>query len=374
MNPDITLPDLLELDDYEFNKSSGKCIAKDCIKTGTFNYPPKDGVYLFNRFILCKKHKMPGMINTKSSKCVACKERQPIYNFYDDTIEKTKALYCGKCKLPEMIDVRNNKCLSCGERQGFYNYPGLYGRYCVECAEEGMVYASLNKCPDCDDNKLALYNYPDQNKGIYCAIHCKDGMVNVFGNTCKTEGCRTLVLCREKYERFCYTCYFATYPDKEPIRYQKYKENAVCDFVRREFPDYNIKWDSIVGKSKKRPDIFIKLENFNLIVENDEYQHREQFLRDIERDKEIHEDLKKDPTAILRFNPDQFYDDNGNFVCSCWLNCNRRMEPYIADEKIWKHRLQLLKRRIQYYIDNPVSQGLYVEYLFYDGFCAAKFE
>jgi EsV-1-7 cysteine-rich motif len=81
--------------------------------------------------------------------------------------------------------------VSCTTRP-YFNLPGeTKGMYCATHATEGMVDVKHNKCeyPDCDARPR--FNIPEETKGIYCVAHATEGMVNVEDKKCEHPNCNT---------------------------------------------------------------------------------------------------------------------------------------------------------------------------------------
>lgn len=55
-----------------------------------------------------------------------------------------------------------------------------------------MVNVKANMCEEPDCKKQPCFNYENETKGIYCAIHKKPDMINVKDSSCLEPGCNTL--------------------------------------------------------------------------------------------------------------------------------------------------------------------------------------
>jgi hypothetical protein len=69
----------------------------------------------------------------------------------------------------------------------------------------------------------------------------------------------------------------------------------------------------------------------------------------------IFEGLGYRPMIMIRFNPDGY--DN---VPSCWTR-----KHTLANEDDWKERLETLRERIVYWMDNKPERELSIEHLFF---------
>ena len=158
----------------------------------------------------------------------------------------------------------------------------------------------------------------DKKRAFYCAVHKKEGMINVIHKTCKTYLCTTRV--QEKYDGYCLYCYINMFPDKPVARNYKTKEYAVVEYVKNTFPDLTVVADKIIanGCSKRRPDLLLDLGYQIIIVEIDENQHIDYDCScENKRTMELSQDVGHRPIVFIRFNPDDYKNQN-NPIASCW--------------------------------------------------------
>jgi hypothetical protein len=82
---------------------------------------------------------------------------------------------------------------------------------------------------------------------------------------------------------------------------------------------------------------------------------------------EIFRDLGNRPMCVIRFNPDQYFDENNVLVKSCWsyskiglaiINRSKRDE--------WKKRLEALKIAIQNNIENIPQKEIEITSIYFD--------
>jgi hypothetical protein len=78
------------------------------------------------------------------------------------------------------------------------------------------------------------------------------------------------------------------------------------------------------------------------------------------------------PLVMIRFNPDQYYDNKNKSISSCWSYTQERGLCRVKDnkKKEWNMRLETLKNAIQLQINyNGERKEIDIMHLFYDGFC-----
>jgi hypothetical protein len=214
-----------------------------------------------------------------------------------------------------------------------------------------------------------VFNNEGETKALYCSKHKIEGMVNVISQTCKNEWCLTQV--QEKYDGYCLFCYINMFPDKPVSRNYKTKEYAVVEFVKTIFPDLSWISDKRIfdGCSKRRPDLFLDLGYQIIIIEVDENQHTVYDCScENKRIMELSQDVGHKPIVFIRFNPDD-YDDNEIRISSCWgLNNKGICVVKKSKNNEWIQRLNTLKEQLNYWInpDNITNKTIEIIQLFYD--------
>ena len=304
--------------------------------------------------------KMINIIN-KNNKCIVCKEYQP--NFCK--IGETKATHCGSCakivrkeQNIEMVNIDKRKCIKCNEKiASFCIEGGTKAIYCSSCAQIVSKEENINM-EDIKHKKC---------KNIIDGIQCKT--IAKF----------------KQYDGYCFQCYFKINTDKIPIRNIKIKENAVVEFIkliytqeiREKFNIKNIIYDKFCGDTKKKPDIVIICENYVIVLEVDEFQHKHQSYKGGLYSKENEENKMKlirdyyksinKKTIYIRFNPDDYITKNNEKIKSPWKE-NEDKLLVVVDETDWKNRLEILKQKIDYYLKKKEIKNNSTNYLFYDGY------
>ena len=320
------------------NVVSKQCKEDGCSTRSTFGNEGEKAQY-------CGKHKKPGMIDLKNKRCKedgCCK--QP--NFGN---EGEKAQYCGKHKKSGMIDLKNKRCKEDGcSKQPTFGNEGEKPQYCGNHKKPGMIDLTHKRCKE--DGCSTRPNFGNEGgKAQYCVTHKKPGMIDVHNKQCKTPMCD--VQANRKYDGYCCRCYIYTYPDAKLSRNYKTKEQSVVDYIQEIFP--NLEWvhDRIIsgGCSRRRPDVLLEFEDKVLIIEIDEDQHSG-YNCENKRLMEISQDLGHRPCIFIRFNPDK-YIKNNKVIASCW-KVNKKGICVVRDKKKWLYRLDILKERINYWINN----------------------
>jgi hypothetical protein len=325
------------------------------LKLPCFNYDYETkGLY-------CSDCKLENMIDVKNRKCDICKIKRPSFN-YD---YETKALYCSDCKLENMIDITHRKCDICKIKHPCFNYENeTVPLYCADCKLENMIDIKSKKCEKCNIN-LASHNYENETIRLYCSDCKLENMVNVKHKKCIE--CKSIFVSK-KYEYHCLRCYIYKFPDNNISRNFKVKERYVTDFIKDEFPNQFI-FDKVIdgGCSKRRPDAFKDCETHTLIIEVDEYQHKNyEEICENKRMMEIFKDLDNRPIVFIRFNPDDYINENNKKIKSCF-DMNIKLDvPYIKNKEDWLNRLDKLKRSIEYNLDNIPQKLITIVYLYFN--------
>lgn len=339
-----------------------KCIYEDCEKRPTYNFKnEKQPIY-------CKKHKKENMIDIVNKKCAyeGC-NKQPVYNEKGNN----KRLFCLEHKTKDMVDVINKKCAYEGcLSQASYNDKGINkGLYCSIHKKEGMIIIGSKRCIDEGCDKFPSYNYENLKKRLYCTKHKKEGMIDIACKKCKNN-CNTVVT-NKKYKGYCLFCFIHLFPDEPVTRNYKTKEKHITDIIKENYKQYEWICDKKIfgGCSRRRPDMFVELDNQCIIIEIDENQHTDYDCTcENKRIMELSKDVGHKPIVFIRFNPDE-YIDGGNNITSCWGNGKDGI-CRIKKNKIkeWNDRMNTLKEQINYWIqpENTTNKTVEIIHLFYD--------
>jgi hypothetical protein len=125
----------------------------------------------------------------KNPKCSGC------YSYWkpDDSDIKTSGDIYKLCKKCREYKKKNNKCNHEGcKTQPVYNNPNeTKGIYCAQHKKEGMIDVKHIKCNHEGCKTQPVFNNPNETKGIYCKEHKKKGMIDVIHAKCNHKGCKT---------------------------------------------------------------------------------------------------------------------------------------------------------------------------------------
>jgi hypothetical protein len=346
-------------------------------------------------------------IYAKNSKCIVC--NQTIAGFCK--IGETKPTHCKHCSLEveekeniEMVDIyaKNKKCIKCNNiRASFCKIGETKPTHCKDCSLEveekeniEMIDIKSKKCIVCKKIQASFRKI-----GETIATHCylcsqivsieeNIDMISTEKRICKNiiNGiqCKTMAVLK-KYDGYCFKCYFKINPTKIPSRNIKIKEDAIVDFIkliytqeiRAKYKIINIIYDKSVGKTKKCPDIVIICETYVIVIEVDEFQHKKDSQKGSHYSKENEDNkmnLIKDyyksidkKTIYIRFNPDDYLSKDNIKIKSPWKK-NDDGVLVLVDETDWKNRLEILKKKIDFYLKKKEIKKNWTNYLFYDGY------
>ena len=193
-------------------------------------------------------------------------------------------------------------------------------------------------------------------------------MVDITKDKCKSELCDTIIS-NTKYKGYCFRCFIYTFPNNQIVKNYKVKERHIMDFLDLHFKNYIECYDITIknGCSKRRPDCLIKRNDYNIIIECDENQHKYgNYSCDNKRTMELFNDLGNSPLVIIRFNPDNYKNKENQRTYSSFKYHKLTGVPYIRNKEEWNNRLTKLKEIIEYYIENIPKKEIEEIKLFYD--------
>jgi hypothetical protein len=159
------------------------------------------------------------------------------------------------------------------------------------------------------------------------------------------------------------------HPELPVSRNYKTKESEIVNRIKDAFPDFTWIADKRVqdGCSLRRPDLLVDLGSHIIIVEVDEDQHFDyECSCENKRIMQLSQDVGHRPIVFIRFNPDAYTSFDGMPVKSCWIR-NKLGVVQISKSKRteWDDRICILKRAIQYWVENTSDKMVEIIELFY---------
>jgi len=329
----------------EHNISKYNC--KDCMGNGICIHKKQKHI--------CKECGGSGICNHGKNKN-ACKDCHGT-RFCLHNKQKARCIECGGNALCEH-NKQTQFCVICKGTQICEHNNRKYT--CKECGGNGICIHGINKsyCKECEGSSICKHKKEKR--------HCKECEGS---RLCKNEWCETTG--NTKYEGFCVAC-FVNNPenqDKPAIRNYKTKEKDVVDRITQTFTSFTWVADKKVqdGCSRRRPDLLLDMGTHIIIVEIDENKHTDYDCScENKRLMELSQDLQHRPIVFIRFNPDDYTNQDDILVKSCWkLNKLGVMQITKTKQKEWEERIESLKQQIQYWIDNPTEKTIEIIELFY---------
>ena len=269
---------------------------------------------------------------------------------------KSKCRECGGSSFCQH-NRRRNICKECSG--GSLCQHNRQRSYCKDCGGGGICEHNRirSKCKECDGGSICQHNK--------LKSHCK-----VCGGSvlCKSEWCETYS--NKKYNKYCYFCYVHLFPDEPKSKNYKTKEISVVEFIKSHFPHDNWVCDKKIydGKSRRRPDILLALEQQYIIIEIDENQHcKYDCSCENKRLMELSLDVNHKPIVFIRFNPDLYVNEKNEKIGSCWVTSKTGVIQIQKNKTIeWETRLENLKKQIEYWKENTTNKMVEVIQLYYD--------
>jgi hypothetical protein len=291
-------------------------------------------------------------------------------------IHNLRKYRCKECNGSELCQHNKSKyrCKECGGSDICKH--NKLKKYCDECDGTGLCIHKIrrSRCNECGGCDLCQHRKQKhlckECDGSQICFHkkrktrCKecDGK-----ELCKSSWCETQ--CNQKYDGYCLYCYMNLFPDKPIARNYKTKEYAVVEHVKSAFPQVDWIADKKVydGCSKRRPDLFLDLGDHIVIVEVDENQHLDYDCScENKRLMELSQDVSHRPIVFIRFNPDE-YTQQDVTITSCWgINGNGVCVVKKSKQKEWTSRLNALVDQVKYWIHHSTDKTVEVVHLFYD--------
>ena len=275
-------------------------------------------------------------------------------------IHDKNKFFCKECKGISICIHNKPKqfCKECGGSS--YCEHNKLKHYCRECGSSS--YCEHNKlkhyCKDCGGSAYCIHN----KEKSYCKI-C-NGRKLCKSSWCETHG-------NKKYDGYCVPCFVNNRENKDKLAMRNYKtkETEVVSRIKEIFPHFSWVVDKKIqdGCSRRRPDLLLDLGSHIIIVEIDENKHTNYDCScENKRLMEISQDLGHRPIIFIRFNPDDYINQDGKKIKSCWrLNKLAGMTIVKTKEIEWNERINSLIQQIKYWIDNITEKTVEIIQLFY---------
>lgn len=167
-----------------------------------------------------------------------------------------------------------------------------------------------------------------------------------------------------QYRPYCAPCYYHLNPDVPCTRNYLTKQRYLYDCIKRDITTPLTSYDRKIadGCSLRKPDFFWDCLTHCVVVENDENRHISVECED-RRTMEIFQDLGNRPLVMIRFNPDNYRDNEKGLVRGCFkLDATAKLQ---VQEGEWKRRWRALKKEIERSLTTIPEKDVRIEYLFY---------
>jgi hypothetical protein len=224
-----------------------------------------------------------------------------------------------------MINVVNRRCeeATCNKIPTF-GTEGEKARFCKDHKQAHMTNVKSQRCEHVNCTKQPAYGMESEG-AKFCAEHKQMGMINVVNRRCESEACafyacgeRTFAVYRVDDKALCANCFSILYPERTRLKVRK--EQFILSEIERRIPElshYIAIWDCPLGNCVlSKPDMYWFIKQIGIHVEIDEHglDHED----DDHRVAQIHAASGMDGTYIMRFNPDEYLDVDGNTVPPCF--------------------------------------------------------
>lgn len=286
------------------------CGIKDCYLKAEYGSYGKTA-------IRCVEHKEEYMIRSRKEKVfITCKvencPKEAKYNFKSAGV----VLYCSEHKEINMCDITHLTSLckedDCIVRASFgYVKP----EYCKEHKEDGMKDLVHSNCEICGIRATFGFSKDELRR---CSSHSLTSMRNFCLSLCKS--CNLITASLDK-NTLCSSCFHFKYPNHVNTTRKHSKEisftHMLSDLIKNDTvlqeKVLNISFDKVIsgGCSRRRPDMLIELDGWNIIVEIDENKHqRYDNICEQTRLNELFTDLADQKLTLIRLNPDDYFVNN----------------------------------------------------------------
>ncbi len=295
------------------------------------------------------------MINVVSKLCAepGCDIINPVFDLPDG-----KGRFCATHKTAAMVNVVSKTCdVPDCETRVRYGRPGHPPTHCAVHRQPGMIRRPNGRCRSC--REPAIFGSATDYIPTHCDSHKAADAINLVERACVACGF-VMVLDTDDRCEYCHPERFAAA--------RLAKQNAIMTYLdsRKELPR-PLSTDKIVDGGacgKERPDRIYDLGDRVLIVECDEYQHRERPCEcEQTRMVNIGQSFGGTPTYFIRWNPDQYCPESDRKNPEALEKRNKLLGDLIRDIYRGKHIPPL-----------ALTAAIYLYYDGWDGFSATSWD
>lgn len=290
--------------------------------------------------------------------------------------ERCKCKLCGGTSIC-VHDKRKDRCRLCGGNS--FCKHGKQKYRCIECRGSAICEHKKRRelCKLCNGASFC-----EHGKRKYICSKCNGVSICEHGKTkvyckicggsslCKSIYCETRVVNKNKYKGYCLKCFMHVFPDEPVTKNYKIKEIHVVNSVKKKFPQFTWVCDKrydFGACSLRRPDMFCEIDDYVLIVEIDENKHQTyESSCENKRLCELYKDFGFRDMLFIRFNPDDYIDNDNNKVTSCFgYDKNGICKIKKSKQKDYDERIKVLCNTIE---TLRPTKSITVHKIFYDGY------
>ena len=270
---------------------------------------------------------------------------------------------CGGASICEHGRIRSY-CKECGGSSICEH--GRQRKVCKECGGNQICEhgKQISSCKECGGSSICehgrLRNVCKECGGASICEHGKRRQNCITCNPdCSCTECKSVLVSKTTfYYPLCQACFCNKYPDHEKSTLYKIKERYLTDELRKRFnnSEINMIFDKTVegGCSRRRPDVLIDCLTHSIVIECDEYQHVN-YECENKRTVQLFQDLGNRPLVLIRFNPDQYVNENDEKVQGCFTPLTKvedyhKKKFYDLNENEWLRRISILETKIKEYL------------------------
>lgn len=322
---------------------SSVCIDKQSlIKGNIYNIKGVKRVWTSNRFFRACNYK-------DCNKCVQKKTDWCLFHNPDNKCNTKECIrfaikdnnMCAKCLHPD-----NDKYPTVGierEQGKIYFVPKVGIRY-----YDGKKFRKLCKTDNCEIQA--------REKSEYC---CKCGAGGRKCSNCDMNSANP------KYYPLCCICWYHKngIPPKNYKVKQSHFHEVMKDILGKDIKyRYDLEIDG--GCSKRRPDWFVDMITHTIIIECDEYQHKDRNQEcEVTRMNELFTDCGDRPIVFIRFNPDSYKIADKKYR-SCFYHNDKK--SLCRNKSEFTRRTKIIDERLTHHITTIPDKLFTIEKLFYD--------